>query len=50
MVFTVPRFSFKPREQAASNKKAYAVDTGFVDALGAGLSPNWGRLFELLPG
>ncbi|MCX6873377.1 MAG: ATP-binding protein [Verrucomicrobia bacterium] len=48
VVFTVPRFSFKPREQAASNKKAYAVDTGFVDALGAGLSPNWGRLFENL--
>lgn len=48
VVFTVPRFSFKPREQAASNKKAYAVDTGFVDALGAALSPNWGRLFENL--
>ena len=48
VIFTVPRFSFKPREQAASNKKAYAVDTGFVDALGAGLSPNWGRLFENL--
>ena len=48
MIFTVPRFSFKPREQAASNKKAYAVDTGFVDAFGAALSPNWGRLFENL--
>lgn len=48
LVFTVPRFSFKPREQAASNKKAYAVDTGFVDAFGAALSPNWGRLFENL--
>ena len=48
VVFTVPKFSFKPREQAASNKKAYAVDTGLVDALGAGLSPNWGRLFENL--
>ena len=48
VIFTVPRFSFKPREQAASNKKAYAVDTGFVDAFGAALSPNWGRLFENL--
>jgi len=48
LIFTVPRFSFKPREQAASNKKAYAVDTGFVDAFGAALSPNWGRLFENL--
>ena len=48
VVFTVPRFSFKPREQAASNKKAYAVDTGFVDAMGSALSPNWGRLYENL--
>jgi predicted AAA+ superfamily ATPase len=48
VIFTVPKFSFKPREQAASNKKAYAVDTGFVDAFGAALSPNWGRLFENL--
>lgn len=48
VLFTVPKFSFKPREQAASNKKAYAVDTGFVDAFGAALSPNWGRLYENL--
>ena len=48
VIFTVPKFSFKPREQAASNKKAYAVDTGFVDAFGTALSPNWGRLFENL--
>jgi predicted AAA+ superfamily ATPase len=48
VIFTVPRFSFKPREQAASNKKAYAVDTGLVDAFGTALSPNWGRLFENL--
>jgi len=46
--FSVPKFSFKPREQAASNKKAYAVDTGFVDAFGVSLSPNWGRLYENL--
>ena len=48
VIFTVPRFSYKAREQAASNKKAYAVDTGFVDAFGTALSPNWGRLFENL--
>lgn len=48
VIFTVPKFSFKPREQAASNKKAYAVDTGFVDAFGAALNPNWGRLYENL--
>lgn len=48
VVFTVPRFSFKLREQTASNKKAYAVDTGFVDAFAQTLSPNWGRLYENL--
>jgi hypothetical protein len=48
VLFTVPKFSFKPREQAAANKKAYAVDTGFVDAFGASLSPNWGHLYENL--
>ncbi len=48
VLFTVPKFSLKPREQAASNKKAYAVDTGFVDAFGVALSPNWGRLYENL--
>jgi predicted AAA+ superfamily ATPase len=48
VIFTVPRFSFKPRKQESSNKKAYAVDAGFVDAFGAALSPNWGRLFENL--
>ena len=48
VVFTVPRFSFKVREQAASNKKAYAIDTGFVDAFGHAATPNWGRLLENL--
>jgi uncharacterized protein len=48
ILFTLPRFSFKPRQQAAFNKKAYAIDTGFIDAFGASLSPNWGRLMENL--
>ena len=48
VLFTVPRFSFKVREQATSNKKAYAIDTGFVDAFGHASSPNWGRLLENL--
>jgi len=48
VLFTVPRFSFKPREQAASNKKAYAIDTGFVRAAGFQASPNRGRLLESL--
>lgn len=48
MLFTVPRFSFKPREQAASNKKAYSIDNGFVRAAGFQASPNHGRLLESL--
>ena len=48
VLFTVPRFSFKVREQATSNKKAYAIDTGFVDAFGQASTPSWGRLFENL--
>lgn len=38
----------KPREQAASNKKAYAIDNGFVRAAGFQASPNHGRLLESL--
>lgn len=44
----MPRFSFKPREQTASNKKAYAIDNGFVRAAGFQASPNHGRLLESL--
>ncbi|MEX0669867.1 MAG: ATP-binding protein, partial [Pirellulales bacterium] len=48
LLFTVPRFSFKPREQAASNKKAYAIDNGLIAAAGFQSSPNRGRLLEAL--
>lgn len=48
LVFTVPRFSFKVREQTASNKKAYPIDPGLVSAVGFSSSPNRGRLLETL--
>jgi len=48
LVFSIPRFSFKVREQAASNKKAYAIDTGLAEAVGISFSPNRGRLLENL--
>lgn len=48
LLFTIPRFSFKPREQAASVKKAYAVDNGLVTASGFQSSRNHGRLMESL--
>lgn len=48
LVFSVPRFSFKAREQTASNKKAYPIDPGLVSAVGFSSSPNRGRLLEAL--
>jgi uncharacterized protein len=48
LVFTVPKFSFKVREQTASNKKAYPIDPGLVSAVGFSSSPNRARLLEAL--
>jgi len=48
LAFSVPRFSFKAREQAASNKKTYAIDTGLAGAVGISFSPNHGHLLENL--
>jgi predicted AAA+ superfamily ATPase len=46
LLFSLPRFSFKVREQAAQNKKIYAADNGLVTAVGFSASPNTGRLAE----
>lgn len=48
MFFTLKRFSFKVREQAAYNKKIYAVDNGLALALGFRHSGDKGRLYENL--
>ncbi|NMB79437.1 MAG: ATP-binding protein [Methanomicrobiales archaeon] len=48
LFFSVPRFSFKVREQAASNKKIYCTDTGFVAARAFAVSENRGKLLENL--
>lgn len=48
LIFTVPRFSFKPREQSAAPKKSYVIDNGFVSAAGFQSSSNHGRLLENL--
>jgi predicted AAA+ superfamily ATPase len=48
LVFTLRRFSFRVREQAAFNKKAYAVDTGVASALGFRPGLDDGRLWENL--
>ncbi len=46
--FSVNRFSFKAKEQAASNKKIYCYDNGFIAAKGFKTSPDYGRLYENL--
>nr|WP_321352134.1 ATP-binding protein [uncultured Methanoregula sp.] len=48
LLFSIPRFSFKVREQVASNKKIYCTDTGFVAAKAFRVSENRGRLYENL--
>lgn len=48
LFFTVPRFSFKVREQATFNKKLYCVDNGMATALGIRFSQDDGRLLENL--
>jgi predicted AAA+ superfamily ATPase len=48
LFFSVPRFSFKVREQLSSNKKIYCIDNGFITAKGFRSSGNRGRLYENL--
>ncbi|MBA4387457.1 MAG: AAA family ATPase [Verrucomicrobia bacterium] len=48
LFFAVPRFSFKVREQATSNRKLYCVDNGMATALGVRFSQDDGRLLENL--
>jgi uncharacterized protein len=46
--FTLPRFSFKVREQQQSNRKIYCYDNGFHRAKAFNFSNNWGTLLENL--
>ena len=46
LLFSVPRFSWKVREQAAFNKKAYAIDNGLATAAGFHFSAGLGKLYE----
>jgi predicted AAA+ superfamily ATPase len=46
LLFSVPRFSWKVREQAAFNKKAYATDNGLATAAGFHFSAGLGKLYE----
>jgi predicted AAA+ superfamily ATPase len=44
--FTVPRFSYKVREQIRSNQKIYCYDNGFYQAKAFQFSPDYGKLLE----
>jgi predicted AAA+ superfamily ATPase len=44
--FKLNRFSFKAKEQMASNKKIYCVDNGFISAKAFKFSPDMGQLYE----
>lgn len=46
MTFSLGKFSFSDIKQEKSNKKIYAIDTGFLRALDFGFSDNYGKLFE----
>jgi len=45
---SVPRFSYKVKEQVLANKKIYCIDNGFVTAKGFRFSRNEGSLYENL--
>nr|MCK4930146.1 ATP-binding protein [Nanoarchaeota archaeon] len=46
MFFKISRFSYKVKEQIASNKKVYCIDNGFIHAKAFKLSPDLGKLYE----
>src|SRR3989338_7911806 len=46
LLFSLKRFSFKTREQLASNKKIYAIDNGFISAKSSKSTQDTGRLYE----
>lgn len=48
LFFSVPRFSYKFREQVAANKKIYCIDNGFITAKAFHFSQNRGYLLENL--
>ena len=48
LFFSVPRFSYKVKEQVSANKKIYCIDNGFVTAKGFRFSRNEGNLMENL--
>ncbi len=48
LVFSIPRFSFKLKEQISHNRKYYVFDNGIISSMGFSGSPDEGRLLENL--
>jgi hypothetical protein len=48
LFFSLPRFSFKEKEQVSANKKCYCIDNGFVTARAIRFPEDRGRLYENL--
>ncbi|MCX6698929.1 MAG: ATP-binding protein [Methanomicrobiales archaeon] len=48
LFFSIPRFSYKVKEQVLANRKIYCIDNGFVTAKGFRSSRNDGSLTENL--
>ncbi len=48
LFFSVPRFSFKVREQVVANRKIYCIDNGLITARAVQFSRDTGRLVENL--
>jgi predicted AAA+ superfamily ATPase len=48
LFFRIDRFSYKVREQMASNKKIYCIDNGYIYAKAFRISPDKGKLYENL--
>jgi len=46
LLFTVPRFSYKIKEQRKAGRKIYCYDNGYYKAKAYKFSPNTGKLFE----
>lgn len=46
LFFTVSRFSYRTRLQAADQKKIYCIDNGLVSAKAFKISPDWGHRYE----
>ncbi len=46
LVFSLPKFSFKLKEQTKEPKKVYVVDNGIINILGFRFSENRGKLYE----